>query len=145
MSRLAVPMAAAAPRLGLRVSILRDAGEADLATVLSPGETVRLKLIPNADGFLYIGQGDHLLASGPVQRLKPFETPELHFAGSGQDQLYLIFSRRPQTVAPQSFGTLARDNVVQTSADQDHATYIVSEARGAATQQVVVTVTLTYR
>ena len=35
-----------------------------------------------------------------MQRLKPFETPELRFTGSGQKQLYVMFSRRPQTVEP---------------------------------------------
>ena len=136
---------AALPRLGVRISILRGAGEADLTTVLDPGETVRLKLIPNADGFLYIADGARLVASGPVQRLKPFETPELRFTGSGQKQLFVMFSSRPQTVEPQSLGRLARGNLVETPAEQERATYVVSGLGDAATQQVIVPVTLTYR
>jgi hypothetical protein len=145
LSGLAAPMAATASRLGVRVSILRANSEADLTTVLDPGETVRLKLVPNADGFLYVAEGARLVASGPAERLKPFETPELTFQGSGQKQLYVMLSRRPQSVDPQSFGTLARGNLVESSAQQERATYIVNGPRDAGVQQVVVPVTLTYR
>jgi hypothetical protein len=133
------------PRLGVRISIVRSSGEADLTTVLDPGETVRLKLIPNADGFLYIADGARLVASGAVQRLKPFETPELRLTGGAQKQLFVMFSRRPQTVEPQSLAAVARGNLVETPAEQERATYIVSGLGDAATQQIIVPVTLTYR
>ncbi|MGD0772400.1 MAG: hypothetical protein ABSC05_06205 [Candidatus Solibacter sp.] len=145
ISGLAASIAATAPRLGVRISILRGEREADLTTVLDPGETVRLKLVPNADGFLYVAEGARLVASGPAVRLKPFETPELRFQGSGQKQLYVMFSRRPRTVDPQSFAALARDNLVQSSAEQERATYVVNGPSDAVAQQVVVPVTLTYR
>jgi hypothetical protein len=145
LSGLAAPMAATASRLGVRVSILRGNSEADLTTVLDPGETVRLKLVPNADGFLYVAEGARLVASGPAERLKPFETPELTFQGSGQRQLNVMLSRHPQAVDPQSFGTLARGNLVESATGQERATYIVSDPRDAGVQQVVVPVTLTYR
>jgi len=145
VSGFAAPMSATAPRLGVRVSILRGQSEVDLTTVLDPGETVRLKLTPNADGFLYVVEGSRLVASGAVGRLKPFETPELRFEGSGQKQLYVLLSRRPRTVAPLSLGSLASGDLVQSSPDQERATYVVSGARGAGAQQVVVPVTLTYR
>jgi hypothetical protein len=48
-------------------------------------------------------------------------------------------------VAPLSLGTLGRGNLVETSADQGRATYVVSGPREAGAQQVVVPVTLTYR
>jgi hypothetical protein len=139
---LAAPVPAAAPRLGVRVSILRGASEVDLATALDPGETVRLKVTPNADGFLYVVEGSRTVASGAAQRLRPFETPELRFEGSGQRQLYVMLSRRPQTAEPQSFGSLAGDNLMGTSAG---ATYVVSGRPDAGAQQVVVPVTLMYR
>ncbi len=139
---LAAPLSTAAPRLGLRVSILRGASEVDLATALDAGETVRLKVTPNADGFLYVVEGSRTIASGAAQRLRPFETPELRFEGSGQRQLYVMLSRRPQTVEPQSLGSLAGDNLMGTSAG---ATYVVSGRPDAGAQQVVVPVTLTYR
>ena len=56
-----------------------------------------------------------------------------------------MFSRRPQTVDPQSLGTVARGNLVETSAEPERATYVVSGAGDAAAQQVIVPVTLTYR
>ncbi len=129
----------------MRVSILRGTSEADLSTPLDPGETVRLKLIPNVDGFLYVADGARMLASGAVQRLKPFVTPELRFEGSGQKQLYVMLARSPQTVTPQSIETLARGDLVETSAGQEPATYVVSGAREAAALRVVVPVTLTWR
>jgi hypothetical protein len=144
LSSLAPPTAATA-RLGVRVSILRGSGEVDLTTVLDPGETVRLKLIPNADGFLYVTEGTRTVASGAAQRLKPFETPELHFEGSGQKQLYVMLSRRPQTAASLTLGSLARGDLMESSAGQERATYVVSGPRDAGAQQVVVPVTLTYR
>jgi len=113
--------------------------------VLDPGETVRLKLVPNADGFLYVAEGARLVASGAAGRLQPFETPELRFEGSGQKQLFVMLLRSPRTVAPLSLGSLARGDLVETSADQERATYVVSGLHEAGAQQVVVPVTLTYR
>ena len=134
-----------APPLGLRVSILRGQSEVDLGTVLDPGETVRLKLIPNVDGFLYVAEGTHTVARGRAQRLRPFETPELRFRRSGQKQLIVLLSRRPRTVAPLSLDGLARDDLVRSSAGQERATYIVAGPRQAGAQEVVVPITLTYR
>jgi hypothetical protein len=136
---------ATAPRLGLRVSVLRGQSEVDLATVLDPGETVRLKLIPNVDGFLYVAEGTHTLARGRVQRLRPFETPELRFRRSGQKQLIVLLSQRPRTVAPLPLDGLARDDLVRSSAGPERATYIVAGPRQAGAQELVVPVTLTYR
>lgn len=136
---------ATAPHLGVRVSILRGENEVDLTTVLDPGETVRLRLIPNADGFLYVTEGTRTVATGEARRLKPFETPELRFEGSGQKQLYITVSRNPRTLAPPSLGNLGRGNMVEASADQGRATYVVSGPREAGAQQVIVPVTLTYR
>jgi len=145
LSGLAAPMAATASRLGVRVSILRGEGEMDLTTMLDAGETVRLKLIPNADGFLYVAEGAHIVASGAAKRLQPFETPELRFEGSGQKQLYVMLSRTPWTVDLVSLGSLSRDNLVASPAGQERGTYIVSGPLGGGAQQVVVPVTLTYK
>jgi len=144
-ARLSASKTLAASRLGVRISILRGTGEADLTTVLDPSETVRLKLIPNADGFLYITEGTRLIASGAVQRLKPFETPEIRFEGSGQKLLSVLFSPRPQTVNPQSIGTLTRGSLVETAPGPERATYVVSGSGDPGVQQMVVPVTLTYR
>jgi hypothetical protein len=137
--------AAVAPPLGLRVSILRGQSEVDLTTVLDPGETVRLRLMPNVDGFLYVAEGTHTIARGRAQRWRPFETPELRFRRSGQKQLTVLLSQRPRTVAPLSLDGLARDDLVWSSAGQEPATYIVAGPRQAGAQEVVVPITLTYR
>jgi hypothetical protein len=142
---LVAPVTAPAQPLGLRVSILRGQNEVDLTTVLDPGERVRLKLIPNVDGFLYVAEGTHTLARGRVQRLRPFVTPELRFRRSGQKQLIVLLSRRPRTVAPQSLDGLARDDLVRSPVPQERATYIVAGPRQAGAQEVVVPITLTYR
>jgi hypothetical protein len=138
-------VAPVAPRLGVRVSILRATGEVDLTTLLDPGETVRLKVIPNADGFLYVAAGTRTVARGRAQRFRPFETPELRIRRSGQKQLTVLLSRRPRTVAPLPLDDLARDDLVRSSAGQEPATYIVAGPRQAGAQEVVVPITLTYR
>ena len=93
--RSAAAPAPATPRLGVRVSILRGDREVDVGTVLDSGEKVRLKLIPNNDGFLSVTEGTRTIASGTAQRLKPFETPELRFEGAGRRQLVVTLSRTP--------------------------------------------------
>jgi hypothetical protein len=140
---------AAISSLGVRVSVLRGEEEAAVTTVLNPGESVRLRLTPNVDGFLYVaareGNGWTMVASGPAQRLKPFETPALPFAGSGQQQLYVMLSRTAQTLNPQSIAGLARANLVGTPAAQDRATYVVANQQNEVPQHVVQPITLTYR
>jgi hypothetical protein len=139
----------AAGSLGVRISILRGAGEAAVNTVLNAGESVRLRLTPNADGFLYVAIREdrtwRTLVSGPAERLKPFETPPLPFAGAGQRQLYVMLSLQPQTVTPQSLAGLARTNLVETTAEQDRATYVVTNQPNDSPAQIVQPITLRYR
>ena len=134
---------------GVRVSILRGDREAAVTTVLDPGERVRLKLTPNEDGFLYVAARDGnvwtMVAQGPAQRLIPFETPPLPYAGSGQKLVYVMLSRQAQTVSPQALAGLVGANLVETVADPDLATYIVAGLQNGAPQQVVQPITLTYR
>jgi hypothetical protein len=136
--------------LGVRVSVLRGDEEAALSTVLNAGESVRLKVIPNENGFLYIAARDgnawKMVASGPAQRLKPFETPALAFEGPGAKQLYVMLSRQARTLSPEAIAALSRVNLVETMAEQDRATYAVAGAlQGGQPQQVVQPITLTYR
>ena len=143
---------APAVHLGVRCSILRGATEADPATVLDPGEPIRLKIIPNDNGFLYVRERNSggawiTVASGAAERFKPFETPVLRFEGSGQKELSVLFTRQRQ--AGQG-GALPMDairaprNLIQTAADQDRATYVVI-GDNTGLQQVVAPITLTYR
>ena len=137
------------PSIGVRVSLLRGDEEAPISTILNPGESVRLKLIPNEDGFLYVAALDggawKMVASGPAQRLKPFETPPLAFRGDGQKQLYVMLSRQAQNLSPQALAGLTRANLVETPAETDRATYVVANLQNGAPQQVVQSITLTYR
>jgi hypothetical protein len=142
---LIAPITATAQRLGLRVSILRGQSEVDLTTVLDPGEKIRLKLVPNADGYLYVAQETRTVARGRAQRLQPFVTPVLRYRRSGQKEVTVLLSRRPRTVAPLPPDGPARDDLVWSSAGQEHATYVVAGPRQAGAQEVVVPVTLTYR
>uniref|UniRef100_Q02C99 Uncharacterized protein n=1 Tax=Solibacter usitatus (strain Ellin6076) TaxID=234267 RepID=Q02C99_SOLUE len=140
----------AAFSLGVRVSLLRGDEEAAVSTVLNAGESVRLKVIPNQDGFLYVAARDgnawKVVAGGPAQRLKPFETPALAFEGPGSKQLYVMLSLQAQTLSPEAIAALSRVNLVETVAEQDRATYAVAGAlQGASPQQVVQPITLTYR
>jgi hypothetical protein len=139
----------AAASLGVRVSLLRGDEEVAVATILNPGESVRLKVTPNENGFLYVAARDgnvwKMVASSPAQRLKPFETPPLGFEGSGQKQLYVMLSRQPQTLSPQSLAGLVRANLVQTPAELDRATYAVAGLQNSTPQQVVQPITLTFR
>ena len=143
---------APAVHLGVRCSILRGATEADPATVLDPGEPVRLKIIPNDNGFLYVRERNAggawvTVASGVAERFKPFETPVLRFEGTGQKELSVLFTRQRQ--AGQG-GALPMDaipaprNLIQTAAEQDRATYVVTRDN-TGLQQVVAPITLTYR
>jgi hypothetical protein len=135
--------------LGVRVSLLRGEEEAAVNTVLNAGERVRLKVIPNEDGFLYVAAREgsvwKMVSSGPAQRLKPLETPALPFEGPGSKELYVMLSRQPRTLAPEAIAALVRVNLVETMAEQDRATYVVAGPQGNLSQQVVQPITLTYR
>jgi len=126
-------------QLGVRASILRGDQEVDLTTILNSGESVRLKLIPNADGYLRVTEAGRTVATAAVQRFKPFETPALPLEGVSPKQLVITFSRTPQPEAV-SLGAASRGNLVEPRADQGRATYVIS-----GTAQVVVLVTLTFR
>jgi hypothetical protein len=144
------PVADGAPAsLGVRVSLLRGKEETPLSTILVPGETVRLRLTPNEDGFLYVASRDgnqwKMIAGTPAKRLQPFETPPFAFESSGQKHLYVMLSRQPQTLSPQALAALSRVNLVETLPEKDRATYVVAAPENGAPQQVVQPITLTYR
>jgi len=140
-------------RPGVRVSILRGDQEVDPTTVLNAGESVRVKLIPNAEGFLSVTEGTRVIASGAAHRMQAFETPPIANTNDSARQLVITFSRTPLTGGLAGAGASAgraaadsavRPNLVERSADQGRATYVVSNAPLDG-NQVVVPVTLTYR
>jgi hypothetical protein len=136
---------------GVRCSILRGDREVDLSTPLFAGESVRLRLTPNTTGYLsvYEGEGDaaRLVAGGPAQPMKPFETPALKSDAAGQRQLRVTLT----LMSGMTKGGLAasdmvsRANLVENTADKESATYVVLRDALPATQQVVVPITLTWR
>ena len=131
---------------GIRCSIVRGGKEADPSTPLSAGEAVTLKLIPNADGFLYVMEGDKVLASGPVRRLVPFETPEVKSDAPGQRQYRILLTRVPQaTDALAGKDAASPANLVKTKGEREAATYAVQTGNAPAAQQVVVPITLSWR
>jgi len=126
-------------QLGVRASILRGDQEVDITTVFNAGESVRLKIIPNADGYLRVTEAGRPVATAAVQRFKPFETPALPLEGASPKQLLITFSRTPQAETV-SLDDAGRGNLVEPSADQGRATYVIS-----GTPQVIVPVTLTFK
>ena len=132
-------LAAAPTPLGVRASILRADGEVDPGTVLKAGESVRLKIVANADGFVRVTEGTRTIVSAAVQSYQPFETPALTLEGASPRQLAIAFSRTPLSNEV-ALDTAGRANLVEPRADQGRATYVVS-----ASQSVVIPVTLTFR
>jgi hypothetical protein len=131
---------------GVRCSIVRGGKEADPSTPLTAGEAVKLKLIPNADGFLYVMEDNKVIASGPVRRLVPFETQELKSDAPAERQFRITLTR-----APLAAGTLAKQadvapaNLVETKGEREAATYMVQTGNAASAPHVVLPVTLTWR
>ena len=135
---------------GVRCSILRGDREEDISTVLPAGESVRLRITPNTDGFLsvYEGEGDSakLLASGPAQRMKAFETPPLKSDTAGLKQIRVTLTLvSMMKAAPSTSDAGTRSNLVESAADKEAATYMVLKDARPATQQVVMPITLTWR
>ena len=94
-ARQAKAPAPAAP-LGARFMIIRAGDRSvEISTPLNAGEGVRLRIIPNGDGFVYVTEGDKPLVNGAVKNNQPFETPELKSDGAGQRQFSITLSRVP--------------------------------------------------
>lgn len=75
-------MFATASTLGMKWTILRQRDGGDFVEVaadqLAAGDTVKLRLIPNEDGFLTIAEaGSTVVNAAPVRRQQPFESPTI--------------------------------------------------------------------
>jgi hypothetical protein len=141
--------AAASQAFGVRVTLLRGDEEAPVGTVLNAGEPVRMRIVPNADGFLYVTERDDgvwkAVASGPAARLKPFDTPPLDLRTAGEKEFYVVLSRQASSPPPQSLAVLGRGNVVETTAGPDRAMYVVADSRTQSPGRVVQAIKLTVR
>lgn len=113
--------------LGVKWTVLRKRDGDEFVEVapdqLRAGDAVKLKLIPNDDGFLSVWEGGAALVSGTkVERLKEFETPVISSTQAGRRILTVLCTR---TAAQPS---LVRNAVEQQSAtdSREHATYVLN-------------------
>ena len=135
-------------RLGLKCSILREgAREVDLSTPLTAGEAVKLRIVPNVDGFLYVMEGGAVIASGAVKVNQQFETPDLKSDAAGQRQFQITLSRTAVAGGILDVGAIAagRSNFIETNSNLDPGTYLVMQDAVSKPQQFVAPVTLTWR
>jgi hypothetical protein len=93
-AELALRAAAPPLALNLKFAIIRASNvETDLSTALDRGEGVKLRIVPNAPGFLYVFEGGTSVVSAQVTGGQQFETPELKSNGAGRRQFRVIFTR----------------------------------------------------
>ena len=93
-AELALRAAAPPLALNLKFAIIRASNvETDLSTALDRGEGVKLRIVPNAPGFLYVFEGGTSVVSAQVTSGQQFETPELKSNGAGRRQFRVIFTR----------------------------------------------------
>ena len=132
----------AGSRLGLRCSLLRDGKEVDVTTPLNAGESVKLHVTPNTDGFLYVYEGERLVASGPARRMQAFDTPDLKSDAPGQKQFRVVLSRLQATFG--AVDSLKEANLVERAGAQDPGTYSVTRDAAPAQPGFSMPVTVTW-
>lgn len=132
-----------AAHLGVNWTVLRQRAGGEFANSepdqLLAGDSVKLRLIPNDDGFVSVWEGGTPVLSGVrVERLKPFFTPLVTSDRAGDKILRIQFTR-----------TLPSPALLRTSAEQqsatdsrDHSTYILT---GNPATPVSVTIPLIFR
>jgi hypothetical protein len=134
-------------RMGLKLSIVRESNrEVDLSTALYAGESVKLRIVPNTEGFLYVFDGDKILANGQVKPNQKFDTPDLTSAAPGQRQFRIVLSR--VAISPGVAGVIdgtPRADVVESKSEKDSATYAVLARFSTPQERFVQPVTLTWR
>ena len=139
-----LPLKVASAELGpaVKVTVIRSGRvDADPATPLDPGEAVKLRIVPNASGFLYVFEGDQTLASAQVTSGQQFETQALTSDGAGQRKFRVVLSHEAAAA-----GLLASDTA--TASKKKSAVVggrAVSAAAPALATQTDLTVTLTWK
>ncbi len=132
------------PNLGVKWTLLRqrDGGEFVDAPPdqLQAGDSVKLKLLPNDDGFLSITQGAKVLKTVPVKRFTPVESPVITADGPGRQIVTVQLTR----TVPQP--GVVRNVVEQQSATDalDHSTYVMNTNTSVAAP-IVVTIPLVFK
>jgi hypothetical protein len=86
-----------APYLGVKWTLWRKQADSTFAQVepdaIQAGDTVKLRLEPNDDGFLAVSDGGIALLSMRVTAHKPVETPEIKSDKPGVRELGVVLSR----------------------------------------------------
>jgi hypothetical protein len=133
--------------LGLKYSIVREGDrEVDLSTPLRAGESVKLRIVPNVAGFLYVIEGNKTIANGQVKPNQKFETPALTSDAAGQRQFRIVLSRVAMSPgAAGVIGGVPRSDVVESNSEKDSATYAVLARMAMPQEQFVQQVTLIWR
>ena len=122
------------PNPGVKWTALRKGAEGLFSEVdpdqLKAGDTVKLRLVPNNDGFLSVTQGSTvLLPQTHVVRLLPIETPEITGAVEGRKDLTIVL--HPPTAQQPSMlirPIVATDQVTQAD-KKEHSVYQVTTGR----------------
>ena len=125
---MAAMVGAQSAYLGVNWTILRQRDGAEFVKVeanqLRAGDTVKLQLIPNDNGFLSVWEsGAVLVNAARVERFKPFETPVLIDTQAGMRLLTVQLAR----TAPPQTGIVKTAVEPQSASDsRDHSTYVVN-------------------
>ncbi len=144
------------PNLGVKWIALRKQPDGLFSEVdteqIKAGDVIKLRLVPNADGYLSVREGGRPLVSDtPAVRLQPFETPEIT-SGEGKKELTILLARqaqqakKEQAIQPQPAGlirTAAADQLSQSDRNE-HAVYEVQTGNNFFAP-VLVKITLNFR
>jgi hypothetical protein len=137
-----------------RFSVIRSgAREADASTALTAGEAVKLRIVPSVGGFLYVKEGDQVIANAPVTPNQQFETQDLSSNAAGERKFEIILSQVAIVTGAgggggraSSVGSLRDAKSEKAAATAAPAPAFAVSARSAPTQQPIVqTITLTWK
>jgi hypothetical protein len=142
--------------LGIKYTVLRQQPGGQWVEAepggLQAGDPVRLRFVPNDDGYLRVfesraGGALRQAVFSRVERDKPFEAALPEAPDAVRREFLAVFSRQEQVVMPmvsQGLVTRVGANVVEESDMREGATYVVNR-NGDAAQQVMFRITLSYR
>jgi hypothetical protein len=143
---LAAKTAARAVNLGVKWTVLRRNGRGDFVEVdpnqLRAGDTVKLRLMPNDDGYISVWEGTTALQQpARVTRLNAFETPAISGTQAGQRNLLVQFTR----TAPTQDAVFRSVPEQQSATDsKDHSTYVIN-ASTSSVLPVSVKISLSFK
>jgi hypothetical protein len=146
----------AVTNLGVKWTALRKQPDGLFSEVdseqIKAGDVIKLRLVPNANGFLSVREGGRpLISDTPAVRLQPFETPEIT-SGEGKKELTILLAREAQQAKKEQakqqqpaglIRTAAADQLSQSDRNE-HAVYEVQTGNNLFAP-VLVRITLNFR